>query len=618
MITAGHVDHGKSTLVRALTGIDPDRLAEEKAREMTIDLGYAWLTLPSGATLSIVDVPGHERFIKNMLAGVGGIDAALLVVAADEGFMPQTDEHLAILDLLEIERGVVALAKSDLVDAEWLDFMQEDVRERLTTTRLRDAPIVPVSAISGEGIEPLISAIQHVLADRTESPDRGTPRLSIDRVFSVTGHGTVVTGTLIDGAINLGDELIIYPDGRTVRVRGLQVHNRPVVRADAGNRVAVNLAGIGLDELRRGSLLANPTAFMPSNRLDVRLSLLPDAPSPIRQDDEIDFFLAAAELPAWVTLLDRDRLDPGATGWAQLRFRQPVAAGWGDRFIARRASPSQTIGGGEVVDPNPARHRRFDAAALAMLETRLAGDPDELTMAAIGHSIVPVASLPSPESLARLVASGRVRLLGSDGRFAAERNRLDEIRAVVLDVIGAYHGEASYTAGIPRQLLRPRLEIGAAFDELIDEMATTHEVVDEGATIRLPEFRIALTPDDRHAADRWIAAINEAPFAPPPPAAFQVGSDAFLALTALGEIIKAGEGIFLTPDALMQVEAVVLGAIDQDGSIDLAGYRDLTQTSRKYAQAMLELLDQRRVTRRVGDRRIRYRSAGNRAQGDDA
>jgi len=616
--TAGHVDHGKSTLVRALTGIDPDRLAEEKAREMTIDLGYAWLALPNGATLSIVDVPGHERFIKNMLAGVGGIDAALLVVSADEGFMPQTNEHLAILDLLEIERGTVALTKSDLVDDEWLDFMQEDISARLATSRLHDAPIVPVSAVSGDGLEALVSVLQQQLDAAPLALERGSPRLSIDRVFTTTGHGTVVTGTLIDGVMSAGDDFMIYPEARPVRVRGLQVHNRIVERTEPGNRVAVNLAGIAVNDLRRGDLLGRAGEFTPSSRLDVRLSLLPDAPSPIKQDDVFDFFLAAAELPAHVTLLDRDLLDAGDTGWAQLRFSQRVVARSGDRFIARRASPSQTIGGGEVIDPNPARHRRFDADVLSKLETRLKGDPDELTLAAIGRSIVPVESITDPESLSRLVDAGRVALVGGEGRFVAEHGRLAELKTLVLDVIDTYHGEAPFASGIPRQSLRAQLDIGAAFDALIGDMTATNELVDGGTAIRLPQFRITLAPDDRQRADRWLGAIDGEPFAPASPAEFQIEHDMLLALTSLGEIIRAGEGIYVTPAALEQVESVVLGAIDRNGSIDLAGYRDLTQTSRKYAQAMLELLDQRRVTRRVGDRRIRYRSAGNRAQGDDA
>ena len=307
--TAGHVDHGKSTLVKALTGIDPDRLAEEKARAMTIDLGFAWLTLPGGQSVSVVDVPGHERFIKNMLAGVGGIDAALLVVAADEGPMPQTVEHLAILDLLGVERGVIVLTKADAVEEDWLELVREEIREHVSSTTLADAPIVAVSALTGEGLPALLETLEAVLAGPRHG-SRRRPRLPVDRVFSVAGFGTVVTGTLSGGEIATGEELRLYPGDRRARVRGLQSHQEKVSRALPGRRTAVNLSGITTEEVQRGDVLAPPGTMTPSQRLDARLRLLPDAPVALKQNDEIDFFTGAAELPARITLLDRERLDP--------------------------------------------------------------------------------------------------------------------------------------------------------------------------------------------------------------------------------------------------------------------------------------------------------------------
>jgi selenocysteine-specific elongation factor len=619
--TAGHVDHGKSTLVRALTGIDPDRLAEEKAREMTIDLGYAWLEQPDGTILSIVDVPGHERFIKNMLAGVGGIDAALLVIASDEEFMPQTEEHLAILDLLKIERGVVALTKSDLVDDEWLAYVSEEVRERLIGTHLATAPIVPVSAVTGQGLESLIAELSTQLAQSTLRTDLGMARLSIDRTFTVAGYGTVVTGTLVDGSLSIGDELVIHPGETPVRVRGLQMHNRPVERAEPGNRVAVNLAGVSVDSLRRGDVLARKGTLTPSLRIDVSLSLLGTAPTSLKQDDQIDFFLAAEEAPAWVTLLDRDELAPSESGWVQLRFRSPVVAKWGDRFIIRRPSPSETIGGGVIVDPNPVRHRRFDDEVIAGLETRLAGDPDQRLLLAIGRTFHPIASLAANNSdmlerIDRLVEAGTLIRFGPNQAFVAHVPFFNEIKQQLLNELRLFHEEYPYLSGIPRQEIRTRLGLGKEFDALISAFVNHDVLADDGATIRLASFTISIDSNVRAAADRWIAAINEHPFAPPAPADFGLAREDLIALTELGEIINAGEGIYVTPAALAVVEARVLAAIDQDGSIDLATYRDLVQTSRKYAQAMLELLDQRRVTRRVGDRRVRYRSAGQPVQGD--
>ncbi|HET9015491.1 MAG TPA: selenocysteine-specific translation elongation factor, partial [Thermomicrobiaceae bacterium] len=302
--TAGHVDHGKSTLVRALTGIDPDRLREEKERSMTIDLGFAWLTLPSGREVSIVDVPGHERFIKNMLAGVGGIDAALLVVAADEGPMPQTDEHLAILDLLGVSRGLVVLTKVDAVDADWRDLVVEETREKLVGTTLEDAPIVPVSSLTGEGLDDLRAAIDAMLDRVPPHREAGRPRLPIDRVFSVAGFGTVVTGTLLDGPLQLGQEVEVLPAGRRGRVRGLQSHRTREERANPGSRTAVNLSGIAVEELRRGDVLTTPGWLTPTRLLDARVRLVPDSPVPLEQNDEVDLFIGSAETTARVTLLD--------------------------------------------------------------------------------------------------------------------------------------------------------------------------------------------------------------------------------------------------------------------------------------------------------------------------
>src|SRR5690242_14053706 len=323
--TAGHVDHGKSTLVKALTGIDPDRLREERERAMTIDLGFAWLQLPGGPEVSIVDVPGHERFIKNMLAGVGGIDAALLVIAADEGPMPQTAEHLNILHLLGVERGLVVLTKRDLVDRDWLDLVQEEVRDRLAGTTLAGAPLVAVSARTGAGLPELKTAIATLLAGTTPRLDKGRPRLPIDRVFSVAGFGTVVTGTLNDGSLHIGQEVEVVPGELHSRVRGLQSHKHKTETAAPGGRVAVNLGGLAVEDLRRGQVVTTPGWLQPTVRIDARLHLLADAPKPLAQNALLDFFAGAAESSCRVTLLDTEKLEPGHAGWVTLRLAEPVA-----------------------------------------------------------------------------------------------------------------------------------------------------------------------------------------------------------------------------------------------------------------------------------------------------
>ncbi len=381
--TAGHVDHGKSTLVTALTGIDPDRLAKEKARGMTIDLGFAWLTLPSGREASIVDVPGHESFIKNMLAGVGGIDVALLVVAADEGVMPQTSEHLAILDLLRVYSGVVALTKADLVDEEWLALVREEVAETLAPTTLAGAPIIACSAVSRQGLPELLAALDAALDAAPGRRDLARPRLPIDRVFTITGFGTVVTGTLQDGALRTGQEVEILPRGLRARVRGLQTHKRAVEMGAPGVRLAVNLAGVAKSDLARGDVLALPGQLRPTMALDVRLDVLAGAPRPVAHNAVLDLYLGASETPARVVLLEGDELQPGESGWAQLRLARPIVAAWGDRFILRVPSPSLTIGGGVVVEPWARRHRRSDAAVLARLVTLSQGNPEEIVLAAL-------------------------------------------------------------------------------------------------------------------------------------------------------------------------------------------------------------------------------------------
>ncbi len=342
--TAGHVDHGKSTLVKALTGIDPDRLAEEKKREMTIDLGFAWLTL-DGEEVGIVDVPGHRDFIENMLAGVGGIDLALFVISAEEGVMPQTREHLAILDLLDVGGGLVVLTKTDLVDdPEWLELVTLEVAEALNGTVLADAPILPVSAFTGDGLEALKAALSAELASATPRPDNGRARLPIDRIFSLSGFGTVVTGTLIDGRFRLGDTVEIQPTGLKGRIRGLQTHKTKLDVARPGSRVAINLSGIDREEVARGHVVAAPDTLGHTILLDAAYRHLPDADAPLKHNTEVKLFVGSAEIVARTRVIGQPQIDPGETGWLQLALSEPLAVARGDRFILLRPSPAATLG----------------------------------------------------------------------------------------------------------------------------------------------------------------------------------------------------------------------------------------------------------------------------------
>ena len=375
--TAGHVDHGKSTLVKALTDIDPDRLPEEKEREMTVDLGFAWMTLPSGREISIVDVPGHERFIKNMLAGVGAIDLAMLIVAADESVMPQTREHLAILDLLRIRRGLVVITKTDLVDDELVELVKAEVEDTLAGTAFDGCAMVPVSAYTAAGIDDLKAAIDGILYDTETRRDLGRPRLPVDRCFTVSGFGTVVTGTLIDGSVAVGQQIELAPSGRPARIRGLQSHKSRLDSAAPGVRLALNLSGISRDEVLRGEVLTNPGWLRPTRRFDANLRMVKAAPHALKHNEGVTFHLFTTETTGRVRLLDADRLQPGSEGWVQVLLDEPVPMVKGDFFVLR--SSEDTLGGGQIADPNPIRrHRRFAPDVLERLTMLDAGASEDV------------------------------------------------------------------------------------------------------------------------------------------------------------------------------------------------------------------------------------------------
>ncbi len=622
--TAGHVDHGKSTLVKALTGIDPDRLEEERRREMTIDLGFAWLTLPSGREISLIDVPGHERFIKNMLAGVGGIDAALLVVAADDGPMPQTCEHLAVLDLLGISRGVVALTKTDAVEADWLALVEDEVRAALAGTSLAEAAIVPVSARAGAGLDALLAAIDALLdATPSRAGETDAPRMAIDRAFAIDGFGTVVTGTLAGGPLRIGDEIELQPRGLRGRVRGLQTHRRRETVALPGARVAVNIGGVAHGDVARGDVLAPPGLLRPTALADVWLRLTADAP-PLEQNDRLDLFVGAAEAACRVTLLDCERIAPGQGGWAQLRLERPMALSRGDRYIVRRASPSATVGGGRVVEPHPARHRRFRPEVIATLEALARGTPGDLLLAALadggpqtndelarrtGLSAALVA-----DGAAQLAARGAAVALGSAAQPALiGSGALETLRAAMLRALAGYHRRYPLRQGIGREELRSRLKLGA------DGQGALLAYLAEAGAIELGERAVWLaghraTPDaaQRAAAARFLAELGRAPYNPPPP---DLDAELIGYLTERSEAVRVSDDILFAPEAYRSMIGWVDETLAAQGSLTVAQFRDRFGSSRRYALALLEHLDAQRVTRRDGDLRVSY--AGNKRRADD-
>lgn len=620
--TAGHVDHGKSTLVHALTGINPDRLREEQERQMTIDLGFAWMQLPGGEEVGFVDVPGHRDFIENMLAGVTGIDAALVVVAADEGVMPQTREHLAILDLLEVPRGVVALTKCDLVeDASWLQLVGEEVRELLRATRLAEAPLIAVSALTGQGLSELKRELAAAVQAVPVRPDRGRPRLPIDRAFTIAGFGTVVTGTLADGTLSVGEEVEILPGGCLARIRGLQTHKHKVERAFPGSRTAANLAGVEVRALRRGDVVVKPGTYLPTRLLDVRFRLLSDLTSALRHDQQVKIFIGAAQRLGRVRLLGTDQVVPGEMAWLQIVLREPVVADRGDHFILRRPSPGETLGGGQVVEPHPLRlHRRRDAAALERLERMLRGTPaDRLAEAlagpgpvALGDAVRRAALEPGDARAAiaqlmeerRLIVLGREMPMPESAVLVMEQASWQSLLARIKSILGAYHDAYPLRMGMPRQELKNRLGLEAkAFAAVIGEAAVEGVVSGDGPNIRLPGREVSLTARQQSDAEALLERFRQAPYATPSvrECVAALGEELLNYLIESGQLCRLSEDVLLEGQVYERTVEQVEQMIRERGAITVAEVRDRFGTSRKYALALMEHLDAIGVTVREGD-----------------
>ncbi|MBC7254737.1 MAG: selenocysteine-specific translation elongation factor [Chloroflexi bacterium] len=624
--TAGHVDHGKSALVRALSGINPDRLREEQERGMTIDLGFAWMTLPSGREVSIVDVPGHEDFIKNMLAGIGGIDMALLVVAADESVMPQTREHLAILDLLGISQGVVALTKCDLVeDPEWLALVQEEVRETLVGTTLEGAPIIPVSAVRGDGFEALLAALDATLDRATPRRDLGRPRLPIDRVFTIAGFGTVVTGTLSDGSLRVGEEVIIQPGEIKARIRGLQSHRTRVEEVRPGARVAANLVGPSTEDLYRGQVLSRPGTFRPTQWIDAQVRLLREVPWPLKHNAMVDFYSGAARVPARLRLLDAEALQPGQVGWAQFVLQEPIVVARGDRFVMRLSSPSMTLGGGVVIQPHPTRrYKRFRPEVIATLEALARGNPEEVLLHQAGQGIIALGAwlkgsgLGDEAALAAakaLVERGEVILLAEGWPEnplqstvgVLSRATWQALMARAEEELRAYHARYPLRAGMPREEFKSRLGLDGAFLGAFIERAVREGRL--GATAdeaHLASFTVQLDHAAREAVERTLAAFAANPAQPP--ALDQVetwlGPDLLQYLIESRRLIRSGEGVLFEQEAFQRMVQTLVAYLQEHGKVTVAEARDLLGTSRKYALALLEEMDRLRLTKRLGDVRV--------------
>ncbi len=634
------MDHGKSALVLALTGMDPDRLREEKERGLTIDLGFAWLTLPSGESVGIVDVPGHRDFIENMLAGVGSIDATLFVVAADESVMPQTREHLAILDLLEIGAGVVAITKTDLVQSEeWLDLVVEDIAETLEGTVLGDAPLVLTSARTSRGLDQLLDALEEVLTESGPRVDRGRPRLPIDRVFTVSGFGTVVTGTLVDGYLETGQEVEIQPQGVKARIRGLQTHKEKIERAVPGSRVAINLSGVDRDQLQRGNVVASPGWLRATTLVDLQMRYLPEvlwpdlgqfAQRPLRHNTALKFYTGAAEVMGRVRLLGEEKLLPGEVGWVQLELEEPVAMVRGDHYIVRLPSPATTVGGGTVVDPYPGRkHRRFQPRVTRRRETLAEGTPASVLLQALKREgpvsageLLKVGQLGDSalDALDELLSDGRALTLGrgdedsgdldqliSGGRLIVAGGWWSDVTGRARDILSSYHESSPLRKGMPREALRSRLRLTPqVFDAAIARADAQGLIVDEGATVRLPSHSVELTPGQRECVQNLLSRFEADPYVTPSvkECVEAVGEQVFRVLINRRDLVQVSPDVVFLPTTYEGMVEEVREWIEREGSVTLGEVRDMFDSSRKYAQALLEHLDEVGVTKRLGDKRI--------------
>lgn len=624
--TAGHVDHGKTQLIKALTGIDTDRLIEEKKRGITIELGFAHIEFDDGVQAGIVDVPGHEKFIKNMLSGAGGIDLAMLVVAADEGFMPQTVEHLDILSLLGIGSGVVVITKTDLVDPEWLEVVRDDVAQHVKGTFLEGKPVLAVSAHTGEGIEALKKTLGALVAQVSAKNAQIPFRLPVDRVFSIEGFGTVVTGTMIEGQVTVGDTAELMPSGKAAKIRSLQVHGQTVAAAYAGQRVAVNLAGLKKSDVQRSEVLCKSGTLRVSHMVDVKLTNLKDSRRIIQNNSPLHLHHGARVVLCKAVLLGQETLEPGQSCYAQLRTGEPIAVKRGDRFVVRFFSPLETVGGGIVLDDCPPRHKHTEQAVIDTLRIRESGSAEQqltqlvaeyqYALPAAGELAVKCSCPPETmqADLNALVSTGGL-LEALPGRYLAAAPYTRSC-TVCTSALRAYHAANPLHAGMKAAELRQKafrnLDIAAA-DAILSLMVRGGTLRYDADRYALPEFRVVLTKRQIQLREKLLqtyrSAGREVPFADDLYAAFPAAErddckKVLENLVSCGQLVMLSPQLFYSCEVFEEVCGLTRRFFDGHTQVTLAEYRDLLQTSRKYALAILEYFDRCKITKKVDDYRI--------------
>ena len=634
--TAGHIDHGKTSLIKALTGIDTDRLKEEKLRGITIELGFAYLRLPSGELLGIVDVPGHERFVKQMVAGATGIDLVALVIAADEGVMPQTQEHMEICQLLQVKKGLVVLTKIDLLDdPEWLELVRDDVRTFLRGTFLDGAPMVAVSAATGEGIEELRVELDRLVSAVDARSPAGPFRLPVDRVFSMKGFGTVVTGTSTSGRLRVGDTAVIYPSTLKTKVRGLQVHNQDVEEILPGQRTAINLQSLERGLIQRGDVVSTPNAMVPSYMVDVYLELLASTPRPVKNRAKVRFHTGTAEHLATVVLLDRDELKPGDQAFVQMRFDTPLAVLRGDRYVVRSYSPIRTIGGGTILHPQPAKHKGRAKAQMAQaLLVLLHGQDADIILwhverageAGVSEQELQVRAnvfgKPFEKILQLFVSQRKVILYDKENRRLLHPSVFESLQQTLVTALEDYHSRYALKAGMPKEELAaqlPQLVDNKLYNFLLQHLSQQGTITQEKEWIRLATHRIDLGKDQQTIREKIEKAFQQGGLQPPffrevspilPGTAAQ-RQEVLQWMLSQMILIKVKEDLYFHASVLAELQNRLIMFLRTEGEISTAQFKDLTRASRKYTIPLLEYFDMQKVTIRVGDtRRLRDTKAG--------
>ncbi len=629
--TAGHIDHGKTALVKALTGIDTDRLKEEKERGITIELGFAYLTLPSGERLGIVDVPGHEKFVRHMVAGAGGIDLVALIVAADESIMPQTKEHMQILTLLGVKSGLVVVTKIDMVEPEMVDLVKEEVRDFVKGTFLEGCPVVGVSSVTGEGIDTLRATLDEMVGTIQSAPRSGIFRLPIDRVFTMKGFGTVVTGTLMSGGVRTGEEVAIMPRGSTARVRGIQVHGKPENEATAGTRTAVNLSGVEIDDVARGDVLVSPGSVEPSYMIDARLLYLPENARNLKNRERVKFYLGTSEIVGNVVILDSEEIAPGREAFVQIRLTEPAVALPGDRFVVRLLTPVVTIGGGEVLNAVARKHRRFREEVIEDVSTLALGKEEERALVFLkdaGYAGMTTEQLSRRMGIPAQPAGLILTKLAADGAavaFDKEKNRWLEAEGyrrllkIAEERTGDYHEKNPTQPGVNKEELLGKLPWGVdgrLLAKLLSDLSAQRRVTLSGDRVALFGREVRLGIRDEDLVNKALSAITGGGLAPPSSAelaeklsAKEADVKKLLGVAARdGRIVRVKENLFFDRDILAALKERLVSHLGEKGELTTQEFKDITGASRKYTIPLLEYFDSERVTVRVGEvRKLRER-----------